>query len=74
MGTETGTELCGKERSLQAGWMPDPEEVLARLEERGCFEDQKGPGAQGWLSTPSQGWQGAGTALGTEGDKAGDRR
>lgn len=68
---QTWPGVLGKEVRLQAGMMLDAEGVFARLEERGCFEAQKGPGAQGWLGSPSQGWQGAGTALGTEGDKAG---
>lgn len=58
-----GTVSWGKEMNLQVGMTLDPEGVFAKLEKRGCFEEQKGPGARGW--------QGAGTRLGTEGDKAG---
>lgn len=55
-------QSLGKGEEAAAGRMLDPEAVLAKLEERGCFEEEKGPGLaenrdktgdrrrQGWFS------------------------
>lgn len=60
MGRETWHSVLGKEMGLQVGRTLGPEGAFAKLEDRGCFEDQKGPGLTGSRDR-----------TGTDGDKAG---